>query len=195
MEINLNEHPINLFSSWFEEAKISEINDPQAMSFSSVSEDGHPSIRMVLLRKFDKRGFVFFTNYNSRKAKEIEINAKGALCFHWKSIRKQAQAIGRIEKVSDNESDEYYFSRPLGSKIGAWASRQSEHLESREKLMKKVQKYEEKFIDKPPRPPFWGGFRLVPQEMEFWSDGKFRLHDRFNFKLVEEAWEINRLYP
>jgi len=195
MEINLIEHPINLFSSWFEEAKISEINDPQAMSFSSVSEDGYPSIRMVLLQKFDKRGFVFFTNYNSRKAKEIEINAKGAVCFHWKSIRKQVQAIGRIEKVSDNESDEYYFSRPLGSQIGAWASRQSEHLESREKLMKKVQKYEEKFIDKPPRPPFWGGFRLVPQEMEFWSDGKFRLHDRFNFKLVEEEWEINRLYP
>ena len=165
------------------------------MSFSSVSEDGYPSIRMVLLRKFDKRGFVFFTNYNSRKAKEIEINAKGAVCFHWKSIRKQVQAIGRIEKVSDNESDEYYFSRPLGSQIGAWASRQSEHLESREKLMKKVQKYEKKFIDKPPRPPFWGGFRLVPQEMEFWSDGKFRLHNRFNFKRVEEEWEINRLYP
>ena len=195
MEINLNQHPIDLFASWFEEAKRFEINDPQAMSFSSVSEDGYPSIRMVLLQKFDKRGFVFFTNYNSRKAKEIEINAKGAVCFHWKSIRKQVQAIGRIEKVSDNESDEYYFSRPLGSQIGAWASRQSEHLESREKLMKKVQKYEKKFIDKPPRPSFWGGFRLVPQEMEFWSDGKFRLHDRFNFKLVEEEWEINRLYP
>jgi len=195
MEINLNEHPIDLFSAWFEEAKKSEINDPQAMSFSSVSEDGYPSVRMVLLRNFDKRGFVFFTNYNSRKAKEIEINAKGALCFHWKSIRRQVRAIGRVEKVSDSESDEYYFSRPLGSQIGAWASRQSEHLESREKLMKKVQKYEEKFRDKPPRPPFWGGYRLVPQEMEFWSDGKFRLHDRFNFKLVEEEWRINRLYP
>ena len=195
MEINLNEHPIDLFSAWFEEAKKSEINDPQAMSFSSVSEDGYPSVRMVLLRNFDKRGFVFFTNYNSRKAKEIEINANGALCFHWKSIRRQVRAIGRVEKVSDNESDEYYFSRPLGSQIGAWASRQSEHLESREKLMKKVQKYEKKFTDKPPRPPFWGGFRLVPQEMEFWSDGKFRLHDRFNFKLVEEEWRINRLYP
>ena len=195
MEINLNEHPVNLFSAWFEEAKKSEINDPQAMSFSSVSEDGYPSVRMVLLRNFDKRGFVFFTNYNSRKAKEIEINANGALCFHWKSIRRQVRAIGRVEKVSDSESDEYYFSRPLGSQIGAWASRQSEHLESREKLMKKVQKYEEKFRDKPPRPPFWGGYRLVPQEMEFWSDGKFRLHDRFNFKLVEEEWRINRLYP
>ena len=195
MEINLNEHPVDLFSAWFEEAKKSEINDPQAMSFSSVSEDGYPSVRMVLLRNFDKRGFVFFTNYNSRKAKEIEINAKGALCFHWKSIRRQVRAIGRVEKVSDSESDEYYFSRPLGSQIGAWASRQSENLESREKLIKKVQKYEEKFRDKPPRPPFWGGYRLVPQEMEFWSDGKFRLHDRFNFKLVEEEWRINRLYP
>ena len=195
MEINLNEHPVDLFSSWFEEAKKSEINDPQAMSFSSVSEDGYPSVRMVLLRNFDKRGFVFFTNYNSRKAKEIEINSNGGICFHWKSIRRQIRAIGRIEKVSGKESDEYYFSRPLGSQIGAWASRQSENLESREKLIKKVKEYEKKFLDKPPRPPFWGGFRLVPREMEFWSDGKFRLHDRFNFKLVEEAWEINRLYP
>ena len=165
------------------------------MSFATVSSDGYPSVRMVLLRKFDKNGFIFFTNYNSRKSNEINVNSKGALCFHWKSLRRQVRAVGNVEKATDQESDDYYFSRPLGSRIGAWASKQSKLLDSRETLLKRVKEYENQFEDKPPRPEFWGGFRLIPKEIEFWSDGKFRLHDRFRFVQVKNEWKSNRLYP
>ena len=195
MELNLNKHPIDIFSSWLDEAKISEVNDPDAMSFSTVSDDGYPSVRMVLLRKFDKNGFIFFTNYNSRKSSEIKKNSKGALCFHWKSLRRQVRAVGKIEMASKKESDDYYYSRPLGSRIGAWASKQSEKLESRKLLLKRVNEYEGQYKENPPRPDFWGGFRLIPKEIELWSDGKFRLHDRFKFLLVKNKWEANRLYP
>ena len=138
---------------------------------------------MVLLRNFDKRGFVFFTNYNSRKAKEIEINANGGLCFHWKSIRRQVRAIGRVEKVSDSESDEYYFSRPLGSQIGAWASRQSEELNSRDQLLKSIQDYKKKYSNKSdvPRPSHWSGWILSPDSFEFWLDGENRIHERLKY--------------
>ena len=166
MELKLNKHPIDIFSSWLDEAKISEVNDPDAMSFSTVSDDGYPSVRMVLLRKFDKDGFIFFTNYNSRKSSEIKKNSKGALCFHWKSLRRQVRAVGKIEMASKKESDDYYYSRPLGSRIGAWASKQSEKLESRELLLKKVKEYEGQYKESPPRPDFWGGFRLIPKEIE-----------------------------
>ena len=159
------------------------------MSFATVSSDGYPSVRMVLLRKFDKKGFIFFTNYNSRKSNEINANSKGALCFHWKSLRRQVRAVGNVEKATDQESDDYYFSRPLGSRIGAWASKQSKLLDSRETLLKRVKEYEDRFEDKPPRPEFWGGFRLIPKEIEFWSDGKFRLHDRFSFVQIKNEWK------
>ena len=195
MDIDLNKHPIDIFSNWLEEAKISEVNDYDAMAFSTVSDDGFPSVRMVLLRKFDKNGFVFFTNYNSRKSIEITNNAKGALCFHWKSLRKQVRAVGRIEKASTKESDDYYYSRPLGSRIGAWASKQSKKLDNRNILLNRVKDYENQFKDDPPRPEFWGGFRLIPKEIELWSDGKFRLHDRFKFVLVDNKWEAQRIYP
>ena len=195
MDIDLNKHPIDIFSNWLEEAKISEVNDYDAMAFSTVSDDGFPSVRMVLLRKFDKNGFVFFTNYNSRKSIEIASNAKGALCFHWKSLRKQVRAVGRIEKASTKESDDYYYSRPLGSRIGAWASKQSKKLDNRNILLNRVKDYENQFKDDPPRPEFWGGYRLIPKEIELWSDGKFRLHDRFKFVLVDNQWEAQRLYP
>ena len=195
MKFDLNKNPIDLFASWLDEAKITEPNDPDAMSFATVSSDGYPSVRMVLLRKFDKKGFIFFTNYNSRKSNEINVNSKGALCFHWKSLRRQVRAVGNVERATYQESDDYYFSRPLGSRIGAWASKQSKLLDSRETLLKRVKKYEDRFEDKPPRPEFWGGFRLVPKEIEFWSDGKFRLHDRFRFVQVKNKWKANRLYP
>ena len=195
MKFDLNKNPIDLFASWLDEAKITEPNDPDAMSFATVSSDGYPSVRMVLLRKFDKKGFIFFTNYNSRKSNEINVNSKGALCFHWKSLRRQVRAVGNVEKATDQESDDYYFSRPLGSRIGAWASKQSKLLDSRETLLKRVKEYENRFEDKPPRPKFWGGFRLIPKEIEFWSDGKFRLHDRFRFVQVKNEWKSNRLYP
>ncbi len=195
MKFDLNKHPIDLFTSWLDEAKTTELNDPDAMSFASVSSDGYPSVRMVLLRKFDKNGFIFFTNYNSRKSNEVNVNSKGALCFHWKSLRRQVRAVGNVEKATAQESDDYYFSRPLGSRIGAWASKQSKLLDSRETLLKRVKEYEVRFEDKPPRPEFWGGFRLIPKEIEFWSDGKFRLHDRFRFVQVKNEWKSNRLYP
>ena len=195
MKFDLNKNPIDLFASWLDEAKITEPNDPDAMSFATVSSDGYPSVRMVLLRKFDKKGFIFFTNYNSRKSNEINVNRKGALCFHWKSLRRQVRAVGNVEKATDQESDDYYFSRPLGSRIGAWASKQSKLLDSRETLLKRVKEYENQFEDKPPRPEFWGGFRLIPKEIEFWSDGKFRLHDRFRFVQVKNEWKSSRLYP
>ena len=195
MKFDLNKNPIDLFTSWLDEAKTTEPNDPDAMSFATVSSDGYPSVRMVLLRKFDKKGFIFFTNYNSRKSNEINVNSKGALCFHWKSLRRQVRAVGNVEKATEQESDDYYFSRPLGSRIGAWASKQSKLLDSRETLLKRVKEYENRFKDKPPRPEFWGGFRLIPKEIEFWSDGKFRLHDRFRFVQVKNEWKSNRLYP
>ena len=197
MELDLKKHPIEIFSNWLEKAKISEVNDHDAMALSTVSDDGYPSVRMVLLRNFDQRGFVFFTNYNSRKSRELSENKNGALCIHWKSIRRQVRAVGIVEKVSKEESDNYYNSRPLGSRIGAWASKQSENLSSRKELSDRVVAYSKKFFNNEPvRPDFWGGFRLVPFEMEFWSDGKDRLHDRFLFKLSKNGnWKINRLYP
>ena len=195
MELDLKKHPIEIFSNWLEEAKTSEVNDHDAMALSTVSDDGYPSVRMVLLRKFDKNGFIFFTNYNSRKSYEIANNGKGALCLHWKSLRKQVRAVGKIEKATAKESDDYYYSRPLGSRIGAWASKQSEKLDSRDTLLNRVKEYENQFDGNPPRPEFWGGFRLVPKEIELWSDGKYRLHDRFKFVLVNNEWKAKRLYP
>ena len=195
MELDLKKHPIEIFSNWLEEAKTSEVNDHDAMALSTVSDDGYPSVRMVLLRKFDKNGFIFFTNYNSRKSYEIANNGKGALCLHWKSLRKQVRAVGKIEKATAKESDDYYYSRPLGSRIGAWASKQSEKLDSRDTLLNRVKEYENQFDGNPPRPEFWGGFRLVPKEIELWSDGKYRLHDRFKFVLVNNQWKAKRLYP
>ena len=195
MELDLKKHPIEIFSNWLKEAKTSEVNDHDAMALSTVSDDGYPSVRMVLLRKFDKNGFIFFTNYNSRKSYEIANSGKGALCLHWKSLRKQVRAVGTIEKATAKESDDYYYSRPLGSRIGAWASKQSEKLDSRDTLLNRVKEYENQFDGNPPRPEFWGGFRLVPKEIELWSDGKYRLHDRFKFVLVNNQWEAKRLYP
>ena len=195
MEIQNGQDPTELLVNWIEEAKLKEINDPEAMALSTVSDDGTPSVRMVLLRKIDKKGLVFFTNYNSRKAKEIKSSPKAAMCIHWKSIRKQVRAVGVIEKTSSKDSDEYYSSRHIGSRIGAWASKQSQVLLNKNILNERVSEYEKKFSEKePPRPEFWGGYRLVPKEFEFWSDGEYRLHDRFVF-LKEDKWNMHRLYP
>ena len=195
MEIKKNQDPIKLFVSWMEEAKLKEINDPEAMALSTVSSDGNPSVRMVLLKKIDCNGFVFFTNYNSRKSKEISSNPKAAICLHWKSLRKQIRSVGIIEKTTSEESNEYFSSRHFGSKIGAWASKQSEVLSNKNILSKRVSEYKQKFINlEPSRPDFWGGYRLIPNEIEFWSDGKHRLHDRFLF-IRKKEWKVSRLYP
>lgn len=189
--------PIDAFGRWLEEAQASEINDPNAMALASVDENGLPDVRMVLLKDFDRRGFVFYTNFESRKGEEILQNRKAALCMHWKSLRRQVRARGRVEIVSEAEADAYFASRPHGSRIGAWASLQSQPLDGRPTLERRVAELEERYGEAVPRPPHWSGFRIVPTEIEFWSDGAFRLHDRFRFvREAEDAdWTVSRLYP
>ena len=195
MEIVAGTNPFNLFQNWFDEAVSAEINDPDAIALASVNADGMPSVRMVLLRRWSEDGFLFFTNYESRKAEELLATGKAAFCMHWKSLRKQIRVTGQVRKASAVQSDAYFSSRGRGSQIGAWASDQSRPLTSREDLMAKVDEFDKKFPDSVQRPPHWGGFCLVPVEIEFWADGEHRLHDRFRFTRVSDGWDILRLNP
>jgi len=193
-----DENPFDLFSQWLTLAEGSEPNDASAMALASVDSSGMPSVRMVLVRRYDERGFVFFTNFESQKGAELLTSRKAAGCFHWKSLRKSIRIRGEVEVVSDEEADEYFYSRPRGSRIGAHASKQSRPLESRFALEKQVAKWAAKFgTAKVPRPDCWSGFRIRPLEIEFWSDGKFRLHDRKRFERDNLAakWVVTRLYP
>ncbi|MDQ0455077.1 pyridoxamine 5'-phosphate oxidase [Rhizobium paknamense] len=193
-----SDDPFALFASWLQDATTSEINDPNAVAVATVDETGLPNVRMVLLKEFDQRGFVFYTNFESRKGREILSQRKAAMCFHWKSLRRQVRLRGEVEVVSDEEADAYYRSRPLGSRIGAWASKQSRPLESRFALEKAVAEYTARFaLGDVPRPPHWSGFRLKPVSIEFWHDRKFRLHDRIEFmrETPDAPWEKLRLYP
>ncbi|MEO1159972.1 MAG: pyridoxamine 5'-phosphate oxidase [Pseudomonadota bacterium] len=190
--------PFQLFAEWLEEARAAEPNDPTAMSVATVDGDGLPNVRMTLLKGFDERGFVFYTNFESQKGTEILASRKAALGFHWKSLRRQVRLRGPVEVVSDAEADAYYKSRPRDSRIGAWASQQSRPLESRFALEKAVAKYAAKYaIGDVPRPPHWSGFRVKPVYVEFWKDGAFRLHDRVVFQRDgdDDAWSKTRLYP
>jgi pyridoxamine 5'-phosphate oxidase len=166
--------PLALFAAWFDEAKGQEPNDPTAMSLATADGDGRPSVRMVLLKGFDAQGFVFYTNFESRKGEQLLANPQAALCFHWKSIRRQVRIEGPVTTVSEAEADAYYASRPRDSQIGAWASRQSRPLESRFELEKRVAQFAAKHaVGKVPRPPYWSGFRVAPERIEFWQDGRF----------------------
>jgi pyridoxamine 5'-phosphate oxidase len=189
--------PFELFASWFKDAEKSEPNEPNAMALATVDKGGLPDVRMVLLKGFDHNGFVFYTNLESRKGTELAQNMKAALCFHWKSLRRQVRVRGPVERVSDAEADAYFASRPRGSRIGAWASKQSRPLESRFALEKAVAEYTAKYpLGEIPRPPHWSGFRIVPQMIEFWADRQFRLHDRVVFdRTAEGGWKKARLYP
>lgn len=188
--------PYRLFAKWLEDATASEPNDPNALALATVDSDGLPDVRMVLLKGFDERGFVFYTNFESAKGREILSSMKAAMCFHWKTLRRQVRIRGPVEQVSDAEADEYYASRPRGSRIGAWASKQSRPLESRFALEKAVAEYTAKHaIGEIPRPPHWSGFRIMPQSIEFWHDRPFRLHDRVVFSRSGDTWEKTRLYP
>ena len=199
MELKKIVDPIQLFKNWLSEAEEKEIRDPNAMQLATVSKDGMPSVRTVLLKGIIDGDFVFYTNYESRKSREIVQTGKGAICFYWKSLNRQVRLIGNLKKVSGEVSDKYYQSRSKGSRIGAWASKQSKELESREVLMQQVKLLEEKYHDNNniPRPSFWGGFALSPIEFEFWEDGDFRLHDRFILKPtdIKNEWIAKRYYP
>lgn len=190
--------PFALFETWFQEAKASEANDPNAMALSTVDADGMPNVRMVLLKGFDRAGFVFYTNTESAKGTELLGARKAAAVFHWKSLQRQVRVRGPVELVSDAEADAYFQSRPRDSRIGAWASKQSRPLESRFALQKAVALVAAKYpIGEVPRPPHWTGFRIKPVYFELWRDRPFRLHDRLVFtrSAPDAPWSQTRLYP
>tara|TARA_B100000945_G_C20165197_1_gene495045 strand:+ start:98 stop:703 length:606 start_codon:yes stop_codon:yes gene_type:complete len=194
--INSNQNPLDLFKDWFEEAKKTEINDPNAMNLATISSNGKPTSRIVLLKSYDNEGFVFYTNSKSKKGKALSSNLNVALNFHWKSINKQIRIEGKVYMISKDEADKYYDSRPLGSRIGAWASLQSEELKDRKILIKRVNEYEKKFQNNiVPRPPHWNGYIVKPNLIEFWQEMPFRLHDRIEFKKENENWISRKLYP
>jgi pyridoxamine 5'-phosphate oxidase len=188
--------PVSLFHAWLAEAEASEPNDPNAMGLATVGADGRPSLRMVLLKGADPSGFVFFTNLESRKGCELAASPFAALCFHWKSLRRQVRVEGRTQPVDAAEADAYFATRARASQIGAWASMQSRPLNGRFELEKRVGQFAAKFgLGAVPRPPHWSGFRLVPDRIEFWRDRPFRLHDRFVYTREGEAWTLQNLYP
>ena len=196
-DIFFGEDPFQIFRRWFEEAASKEINDPDAIALSTVDPEGMPNVRMVLLRQIEDASFVFYTNYGSTKSKELFSSQLAAFVWHSKSLRRQIRVRGQVEKEDGTMADLYYQSRSLKSRVGAWASIQSQPLESRSHLMQQVQYFENKYGDNPDRPPFWGGWRIKPLEIEFWADGEARLHDRFKWsrQTLNEAWEVQRLNP
>jgi pyridoxamine 5'-phosphate oxidase len=189
--------PFEIARRWLSEAEASEINDPNAIALSTVDADGMPNVRMVLLKEIEADAFVFYTNYDSRKGQEIAAAGKAAFVMHWKSLHRQIRVRGTVTREEGEKADAYYASRSLKSRLGAWASKQSQPLGSRTELMAEVAKVTARLGPNPPRPPFWGGFRITPTEIEFWADGAFRLHDRFRWvrPVEKDSWEISRLNP
>lgn len=195
-ESSLTREPFELFDSWFSLAKLrTGLNDPNAMCLSTIDEDGFPDSRMVLLKGHDERGFVFFTNSLSNKGRSISKTPKAALNFFWDSLRRQIRIQGNVERVTPEESDKYFASRSRTSQLGAWASMQSQQLDSRDTFIERIAKYQLNFPNSVPRPPHWYGFRVRPFEIEFWQDRRDRLHDRFVYRLTEDVWKVSRLYP
>jgi pyridoxamine 5'-phosphate oxidase len=188
--------PFEHFARWFAEAKAKEPSLPEAMSLATATADGVPSIRLVLLKDYDRRGFVFYTNAESRKGEELAANPRAALCFYWKSLLRQVRIDGAVEAASDAEADAYFASRPRGARIAAWASAQSRPYGERAELERRNAEAEARFgqVDVP-RPPFWRGYRVVPALFEFWEDRPYRLHDRLIYRRAGEAWRTERLFP
>ena len=190
-------NPIELFKKWFTKAKETEINDPNAFAIATANKNNQPNVRMVLLKGLSDRGFVFYTNFNSKKGTELKENQKASMCFHWKSLRRQVRVLGIVEEVSQKEADDYFNSRPYKNRIGAWASTQSKILDSRETFLNKIKEFETKYPNeiKVPRPPHWSGWRVIPKEIEFWLDGEGRIHERLNYKKDNGKWLKELLYP
>lgn len=196
MTVTTSEDPISLFKDWLADAERSEPNNPNAMTLATVTSDGAVSARMVLLKGVDERGFTFYTNLGSRKAEQLSANPGAALCFYWKSLKRQVQVEGTVERVDDAEADAYFATRPRGAQIGAWASKQSHPMEGRFRLEARMAKYTAKFhVGTVPRPDFWSGFRVVPERIEFWREQPFRLHDRVVYHRDGGGWTRQRLYP
>ena len=190
--------PIKLFEEWFNEAKKTEINDPNALALATADKSGLPSVRMVLLKSFNNNGFVFYTNFNSKKSNDLKENPQASLCFHWKSLLRQIRISGNVTKVLDKEADAYYKTRSYGSRIGAWASKQSSVLNNIDELYKSIEDYKKKYPDedKLPRPDYWSGWNLKPTNIEFWLDGKDRIHQRLKYtKKEDQSWEKFLLNP
>jgi pyridoxamine 5'-phosphate oxidase len=195
-ESDVDPNPVQQFQRWFDQAVKAELPEPNAMTLATASKDGIPAARIVLLKAVDDRGFTFFTNYNSNKGKELEANPQAALVFLWTELERQVRIVGRVEKVTAEESDGYFFSRPHNSRLGAWASEQSEIIPNRDVLEQRLAtlkvEYENQEV---PRPPHWGGFRVIPHEIEFWQGRSSRLHDRLLYCRQGENWTIERMSP
>lgn len=190
------ENPLELLRAWYAEAEASEPKDANAIALATVGADGMPSVRMVLLKDFDEDGFVFYTNLESRKGEQVTARPKAAFVLYWKSLDRQVRVEGDVDPVSEAEADAYFASRPRASQIGAWASRQSRPLESRYELERRVARYGARFhVGRVPRPPFWSGLRIRPRRIEFWQQGRFRLHDRLVYHRGPDGWTTERLYP
>jgi len=188
--------PFSIFREWYQEARDAGTPDPTIMTLATVDGDGKPAARIVLLKSFDKKGFVFYTNYQSRKGMDLERNPQAALVFHWRETGQQVRIEGAVEKVSSSASDRYFESRPRGSQLGAWASEQSREIPSKVGLEKSLIKWGAEFRDQPvPRPPHWGGYRVIPEKIEFWSDRENRMHERILFEKTGHGWVSKRLAP
>lgn len=194
-ESDVASSPLAQFDKWFREALKAELPEPNAMTLATCDAQARPSARIVLIKDYDERGFVYFTNYESHKAQDLAANNRAALLFFWPELERQIRIQGRVEKISAADSDDYYRSRPLASRIGAWASPQSQVISSRTALEARVSAFEAEYGENPPRPSHWGGYRVVPQVMEFWQGRRSRLHDRIQYRLNNAVWKIERLAP
>ncbi len=194
-EKNAEQSPFDQFEKWLQDAQTAGFLDPNAVTLSTVDSSGMPSARVLLLKSFDENGFVVYTNYESKKASDLEANPKASMLFFWDKLERQIRIQGRIEKITPEESDEYFQTRSYTSKIGAWASKQSRKLSSRYKLLREVAGFVAKYPVKVPLPPHWGGYRLIPEYFEFWQGRESRLHDRITYERQEDNWILSRIYP